>query len=105
MSDYQIISWRDIPVQVRAREGAERRSLRLPSRFQEAATRAAYRGRAITGEDHMIGWNGSAWLQHDGTIDETLQAVAADIEVRYPPERLLELIHNKGYDKERIDGS
>lgn len=105
MTEYQIIYWRDIPVQVRVRQGRERRSQSLPERFQAAAKRAAYRARAITGEAYMSAWNNTPWQPHAASFDEALPAIVATIEAGYPPERLIQLIDNKGFKASDNDDS
>jgi hypothetical protein len=100
MSEYQIICWRDIPVQVRVREGGRRESMVLPDRFQEAARRAAYRGRAITGEAYMDAWNTTRWQSHPAALDDALPALVKSIEADYPDERLQLLVDNKGHREE-----
>ncbi len=105
MTEYQIINWRDIPVQVRVRVGRERHSQLLSERFQAAARRAAYRGRAITGDAYMSAWNSTPWQSHTAPLDEALPVIVATIESDYPPERLLLLIDNKGFKASNHDDS
>lgn len=105
MTEYQIIYWRDVPVQVRVRQGRERVSQLLPERFQAAAKRAAYRGRAITGEAYMSAWNSTPWQNHTATFDEALATIVAAVEADYPPELLVHLIDNKGFRASDNDDS
>lgn len=98
-SEYQIISWRDIPVQVRVRNGTERRTQPLPARFQQAAIRSAYRARAITGEAYLSAWTSNPWQPHAGDTEQTLADIIAHLEAGYPQERLGRLIENKGYNE------
>ena len=99
MSDYQIISWRDVPVQVRVRGGGERRSCELPERFQQAATRSAYRARAITGEAYMSAWTSGPWQPYAASVDRALSEIVAELEASYPQTRLDKLIMNKGHEE------
>ncbi len=98
-SEYQIISWRDVPVQVRVRNGKDRRTRPLPARFQKAATRSAYRARAITGDAYMSAWSGGPWQTHAGNPEQTLNEIIAQLEAAYAQERLDQLIENKGYSE------
>lgn len=98
-SEYQIISWRDIPVQVRVRSGSDRRSCQLPARFQQAVTRSAYRARAITGDDYMSAWNGGQWQTYAAGAEQALTEIIAGLEASYPQERLDRLIQAKGYNE------
>lgn len=105
MSEYQIIYWRDIPTQVRVRVGRQRLSQPLGERFQEAAKRAAYRAKAITGDAYMSAWNTTHWQACDGEPEDALNRVMGEIEASYPPERLLALIMNQGYRESESDDS
>jgi hypothetical protein len=96
-SEYQLICWRDVPVQVRVRGGGERHSRKLPERFQQAATRSAYRARAITGDAYMAAWTSSPWQPYAAGAAQTLQAIIAELETSYPQARLDALVRNKGY--------
>ncbi len=95
---YQIIFWRDIPLQVRVKSGRSRTSHPLPDRFQKAVYRAAYRARAITGQDFIDQWHPSEWRTVDGEPDVVIETVAAQIEREYPEARLQTLIAKKGFE-------
>jgi hypothetical protein len=98
-SEYQVISWRDVPVQVRVRGGGERRSRKLSDRFQQAATRSAYRAKAITGEAYMSAWTSSPWQPCMASVEQALSEIVAELEANYPQTRLDKLILNKGHDE------
>lgn len=92
---YQIIFWRDIPVQVRVKNGRFRQTYPLSPRFQQTVHRAAYRGKAITGDAYIEEWHPSPWQETAVTDAEVL---VAQIETDYPDERLDKLARNKGID-------
>ncbi len=98
MTEYRIIFWRDIPVQVNVRDGSARRSRQLSPRFQETVYRAAYRAKAITGDEYMREWRSSDWSERDGTVDAVLAVVTAELEREFVDEALNQLALNKGYD-------
>lgn len=98
--EYQIIFWREIPVQVRVRGGAERHSRPLPARFQQAMTRSAYRARTITGDDYMASWIGGRWQPYAAGAEQALAEIIAGLEASYPQARLDRLIEGKGYSED-----
>jgi hypothetical protein len=93
MAEYQITYWSEIPAMVTAREG--RRNVakaELPPRFQEAIDEAAMRMR-LTGTDaYLEEWRRDSWQERAGEPAEVAQAVAAELETIYTPERIREMI-------------
>ncbi len=51
-----VISWRDIPAQVNARDGHERHQVLLPARFQRAVERATRVAGKKTSHEHVAEW-------------------------------------------------
>ncbi|KAA3658516.1 MAG: hypothetical protein DWQ04_24820 [Chloroflexi bacterium] len=98
MTKVQIISWRDIPVQVRVKNGRFRQSQKLSSRFQQTVYRAAYRDKAIYGDAYREEWTLSKWQGREGEGGDVLTAVSAELEAAYNDERLDQLARNKGYE-------
>ena len=92
----QIIYWRDIPAQVRVRKAAERFSLPLSIRFQEAIDSAAVRS-GLTGTDaYLEQWRSSPWQPFDGELQSTAETLVAELEDSYNEKRLESLIQNNG---------
>ena len=102
MPRYQIIYWRDIPVQVKVRDGDARSGLRLSHqlspRFQKTVHRAAFRAKAITGFDYIQEWRPSAWNEREETPETIITIVTAELESAYSDERLNTLALNKGFE-------
>lgn len=83
MTQYQILYWHDIPLQVRSRAGRERVNVSLPHRFQEAVDAAAMLA-GLTGDDaYTDGLRWSDPQERDGTPDEVAAAVAGEIDQHY----------------------
>ena len=61
MTKTQVIYWRDIPVQVRVKNGRSRKTHPLSPRFQKTVYRAAYRAKAINGDAYTNAWHSSTW--------------------------------------------
>ena len=102
MTRYQIIYWRDIPVQVKVRGDDASRGPRLSRplspRFQQTVHRAAFRAKAITGFDYIKEWRPSGWLEREEDAQEVLAIVTAELENAYSEERLDTLARNKGFE-------
>jgi hypothetical protein len=99
MITYQIIFWRDIPAQIKLRDGRNRLSRPLSDRFQEAIDEAAMRAK-ITGTDaYLDEWRTSDALEREGEAAAVAEAVLAEIETAYPDERLRRLVQNKGQEE------
>ncbi|RME55825.1 hypothetical protein D6779_11805 [Candidatus Parcubacteria bacterium] len=95
---YQIIYWRDIPAQVKARVGRERKSQPLPERFEKAIDRAAMYAGLINSDDYLAEWRAGEWQEQEGDPDEVVRAVVAELDAAYPDSRLREMARNSGYD-------
>jgi len=98
MTKVQIISWRDIPVQVRVKNGRFRQTQPLSARFQQTVYRAAYRDKAIYGDAYQEEWTPSKWQEREGEAVDVLTAVSAELEASYSDERLVGLARNKGIE-------
>ena len=96
MTEVQVVFWRDIPAQVKARQGGERSARALTARFQEAIDAAAMRAGLTETDDYLGEWRSSPWLEHAGLPDEAAQRRAAEIEAEYSDERLRQLAEDGG---------
>ncbi len=99
MTKFQIIYWRDIPVQVRVRNGRMRHTQPLSERFQKTVYRAAYRAKAITGDAYMDEWHISAWQEREGEMETVETAVVAELEMAFSDAKLDQLARNKGFQE------
>ena len=93
MTEFQITYWREFPSMVVAREGSSaRHKVQLPARFQVAIDEAAMRAGATGTDEYLDGWLRSDWQEQAGDPQEVAQAVAAQLESDYPPQRLRKLL-------------
>ncbi len=83
MATVQILYWHDIPVQVKASAGRERRSMALSDRFQEAVDRAAMIVGVIDSDDYTDLYEWSAPQEREGSPQDVAAAVAAELEAQY----------------------
>jgi hypothetical protein len=92
----QVVFWRDIPAQVRAREGSNRASRPLAQRFQVAIDEAAMRAGATGAQDYLDDWHTTEWQSHDGELQAVLDSVVFSLETIYGPGLLRSLIAGGG---------
>ena len=99
MTQVQVVYWRDIPAQVKARLGSERQARPLSSRFQEAIDAAAMRAGAVGTDAYLEEWRTAESGERVGTPADVAAAAADELEQLYPPERLWRLIENEGREQ------
>jgi hypothetical protein len=80
MVEYQILFWKDIPAQVRVREGTKQLKRVLPDRFQLAIDNRAMREGIVGADAYLEAWRWAPWQPRAGTLQEVLDAVAAELE-------------------------
>jgi len=84
LTQYQILYWHDIPLQVRARQGRQRVSHPLAARFQSAVDNASMEAGLTGDDDYMALLKWSDPEEREGDPDEVAAAIAAEIEAQYP---------------------
>ncbi len=80
MAQYQILYWRDIPVQIKLFVGKRPRSHQLPARYQNWVDRIAM-AEGLTGTDAYLDlWQWSEKLEQTGEADEVLEELLRETE-------------------------
>jgi len=80
MVQYQILYWRDIPVQIKLFAGKRPRSHPLPARFQTWVDHIAMQ-EGLTGTDAYLDlWQWSEKQQQTGEADEVLEELLRETE-------------------------
>jgi hypothetical protein len=97
---YQIVFWRDIPAQIKVKDGRKRGGRPLSDRFTVAIDEAAMRAGLINSEDYLAEWRNGDWVEQDGEMDEVIDALAGELEAAYPPDRLRALIRQHGFQQD-----
>ena len=92
MANYQILYWHDRPTQVRVREGKGRVSKPLSPRFQEAVDQVAMAARLTASDAYQDGFHWSDPKWRDGSAEEVVTAVAAELEAELEAADWQELI-------------
>jgi hypothetical protein len=93
---YQVVYWRDIPAQVKARAGRERAGCQLTDRFQAAIDQAAMRASLTGTDDYLSQWRTAPAVEREGPLAAVVAAVAAELEAAYPDARLQALAEQGG---------
>ena len=91
-----LISWRDIPAQVIAKQGRETAKVRLSQRFQEAVDRAAMRAGRGSSDAYLADWKRSKRRECETDLAAAAAAEAARQEARYTDADLERLIRAHG---------
>lgn len=88
--------WRDLPSLVVARDGDAVTKAPLATRFQEAIDEAAMRLGETDSDAYLAGWTRGEWTPADGGAPEVCDRVVAELEERWPAERLAEYLDALG---------
>jgi hypothetical protein len=84
MASYEIISWRGVPTVVEAHDDRRTVTRPLSARFQALVDSAAMTLGVSESDAYLDAWARSAPEQWPGTAAEAADAVAADLEARFP---------------------
>ncbi len=95
-AQYQIIYWRDIPAQVKVKAGRKRAGRPLSDRFPAAIDEAAMRTGITESDAYLAEWRNDGWQEREGEPEALAEAIVAELEAAYPPQRLRQLIQNGG---------
>ena len=84
MATYEIIAWREIPAVVEARDGGQSVTRPLSERFQALIDAVAMQLGIERSDAYLAEWTRSAAAERPGTPQEVAEAVAAELEGRFP---------------------
>ena len=84
MATYEIVAWREIPAVVEARDGARSVTRPLSERFQALIDSVAMQLGLESSDAYLGEWTRSAAAERPGTAQEVAEAVAAELEDRFP---------------------
>lgn len=92
-----VIMWRDIPAQVNAQMGRERKQVQLTEKFQRAIDRAKRKAHIYTAEEDIAQWRRVS-LPLVGDMAEAAQREADRLDSEYSRERLGKLAFAGGFE-------
>lgn len=84
MAIYEIVAWREIPAVVEARDGAQSVTRPLSERFQALIDSVAMQLGLESSDAYLAEWTRSLAAERPGTAQEVAEAVAAELEDRFP---------------------
>jgi hypothetical protein len=85
MAEYQILSWHEIPAQIRVRDGQERVQIELPPHFQERIDEEAMKRGLVGSDAYLDGWKWGEKMERDGSAKEVAEAIQRELEEKFPP--------------------
>ncbi|MFM7651026.1 MAG: virulence factor [Acidimicrobiaceae bacterium] len=97
-----VIMWRDIPAQVNAQMGRERKQVQLAEKFQRAIDRAKRKAHIYTAEEDIAQWRRVS-LPLVGDMTEAAQREADRLDSEYSRERLGKLAFAGGFEADIKD--
>ncbi len=83
MAFYQILSWQDIPSQIKVWDDLEEIKVQLPPRFMERIDRVAQAQGLTDTDDYLDQWRWSEEQEQVGTAAEVAEAVKKDLEEKF----------------------
>ena len=98
-----VIMWRDIPAQVNAQAGRDRKQVQLSDKFQRAIDRAKRKAHIYTADEDIAQWRRIS-LPLVGDLTEAAQREADRLDGEYSRERLGRLAFAGGFEAD-VDNS
>lgn len=80
MATYQVLSWQDLPSQVKAWDDFDEVKLELAARFMARIDQAAQAKGLTATDDYLAQWTWSEPAEREGTAAEVAEAVRREIE-------------------------
>jgi hypothetical protein len=84
MADYQVLSWQDIPSQIKAWDDFDEVKIEMPPRFTARIDQAAQSQGLTSTDDYLSQWQWSDEQQREGSAAEVAEAVRQELEKRFP---------------------
>lgn len=90
MASYQVMFWKHIPSQVKAWDGRNEVKRMMPDRFQVAIDAFAMKDGSTDMDAYLDGWRRGPVEEREGSPDEVLAAVIAELDHDHPRSRLMQ---------------
>ena len=82
MATYKVLSWQEVPSQIRAEDDTDDVTLLMPDRFQERIDRLAAERGLGGSDDYLAQWQWSEEDERDGSAQDVAEAVRAELEAK-----------------------
>ena len=83
MAVYQILYWKDIPVQVRVFKGKKTISREMPARFQADVDRIAMEEGLYESDSYLDQWQWTEKRERPGDAEDVLNTLLCELEADY----------------------
>jgi hypothetical protein len=90
LAKYQVMFWKHIPSQVKAWDGAAQAKRMLPDRFQAAIDAFAMKDGSTDMDAYLDGWRWGPEEERNGSPEEVVTFVIAELDASNPRSRLME---------------
>jgi hypothetical protein len=80
ITTYRILSWQEVPSQIKAEDERDEVTLTLPPRFMERIDLLAAKRGLQGADDYLAQWQWSEEQQRTGTAQDVAEAVKAELE-------------------------
>jgi uncharacterized protein YfaP (DUF2135 family) len=90
LASYQVMFWKHIPSQVKAWDGATEVKRMMPDRFQVAIDAFAMKDGSTDMDAYLDGWRRGPIEEREGSPDQVLAAVIAELDDANPRARLMQ---------------
>lgn len=84
MPNYQVLSWEEIPSQIKVDDGFNEYVLELPQRFMEKIDAVAQESGKDSEDAYLDGWNWSEPVTAEGSLEEIAERVREELERKFP---------------------
>jgi len=84
MAFYQILSWQEIPSQIKAWDDFDEVKIELSQRFTARIDQAAQAQGLTSTDDYLSQWKWSDELERKGTAAEVAEAIRKELEMTFP---------------------
>ena len=83
MATYRILSWQEVPSQVRAEDDRDDVTLPLDPKFMDRIDQLAAQRGLQNSDDYLAQWQWSEDRERDGTAQQVAEAVKAELEAEW----------------------
>lgn len=83
MATYQILCWRDLPAQIRVKDGKQRTSVQLDNKFQEKIDRVAMELGLFGTDEYLEQFKWGEKIEREGSAQEVAEAVKQELEAQF----------------------
>jgi hypothetical protein len=83
MASYRILSWQEVPTQIKADDGIDEVTVALSPKFLERVDQLASQRGLQQSDDYLAQWKWSEDEERDGSAQEVADAVKAELESKW----------------------